>query len=330
MKIKKNIIYVESPLQFFSSISFLRKNYKESLLLYYKKDNQLESLIENSNFSINYIKFTLPNIIKLIFQSIIIYRIKVVGVGDLRSTRSLFSILFFGKSKLLLFDDGNYSSNLDQNGDYKINLGYANIKSSYIKYILNRYRIHRYTIFNHTIKRPYAKIVKSNSSKTLKFINIDNNKDGLSHFNSNSKTFFYIESNLDGWTENSTEQKVYNIINEYCNDNEYDLVILAHRLTPIKRIKEFTREFTNIKCVKLNVPVELFLILNDHNNFIFGFSITSALHTGTELINNSKIINIKIPQKYIFNQFKEVADNHYARFYSYGYRMNKEFEELEI
>ena len=329
MKISKYIIYVESPLQFLSSISFLSKNHNKCMLLYYGKDKQLYALIDKSKFSNIMLRYTLSNLIRIVLKNFLTKKIKSVGIGDLRSTRSLLLFFFIGKDRLCLFDDGNYSSSLDQNGSPKNHMRYALFKASFISKILNN-KIFRYTIFKHEINRKYDKIIRFEAKSAIEFINFDEVENELPIFDKNKKTLFYIESSLYGWVEKKIEQKIYDILNEYCIQEKINLVVLAHRLTPLSEIENFTKKFKKVRCIKLKFPVELFFTINDDKNFKFAFGITTALHTANSFLRNSELINLKIPQKYFKNKFKEIVQNHYSRFYSHTQKNNLRFREMNI
>jgi len=324
-----NLIYVESPLQFFSAMDFLDKN-KNSLLYYYHYDKELEKIIFLSKYFHIARKSSIYNFVKLLFRVLIKYNINNVGVGDIRSTRSLVLIFLTNKSTISLFDDGNYSSNFDQGGDYKINLGNKKLKSPLIRYIFSNYKINRCTFLKHDITRNYNKITKFNAPNIVKNFNLMELKRKIKAYNKSTKTFFYIESNLDGWINKKHEQKIYDLISKHCVENDLKLVILAHRLSSLNRIREFIKGFKDAKCIKLNIPVELFFIFNDHPNFTFGFSITSAVHTGLIFIKKSNFVIIKISESLIFNMYKQIVKNHYDRLYQSNDQIKNKYLELVV
>ena len=310
------VIYVESPLQFMSSFDYLSKN-KNSVILYRKSQPGLEKTISFSCFqNISYpiiSFFSLKLLLKLFFSK----ESKTIGFGYLPSIYSLLLSLVFKNSKLVMFDDGTYSTWVDKSDFVDGNVRFKAIRKKLMLSILQKRKIHRYSMMKHKIERKYHKITRwefSDITEYFKELHIPNE---INELLKNKDMLFFVESDLSTWVDSNVEKDIYKRIVKYCSKNNLSLCILCHRLSKTDRIKKLIGDNVDLSIQKLGYSVELFYIslkkIHSKNKIEFGFTFTSAFSTAPIFLKNEKLNLFKIHRDNFFDDKLKGVDIFYEQ-----------------
>lgn len=280
-----------------SSFDYLSKN-KNLIILYRKSQPGLEKTISFScfqNISHPILSiFSLKLLLKLFFSK----DTKTVGFGYLPSIYSLLLTLVFKNSKLVMFDDGTYSTWVDKSDFVDGNVRFKAIRRKLMLSILQKREIHRYSMMKHKIERKYHKITRWEFSDINMYFKDLHMPNKINEILKKKDTLFFVESDLSTWVDSSVEKDIYKKIVKYCSENNLFLCILCHRLTKIDRIKKLIGDKIDLSIFKLGYSVELFYIslkkIHLENKIEFGFTFTSALSTAPIFLKNEKLNLFKI------------------------------------
>lgn len=327
-KKKISVFYIESPLQLLSSAYNLH-NQNKYILVYRDTNPQLEELIQSFSSQDNSELIRVTNIFKTI---VVVLKIKyrftldILGLGEIRSFYSLLFITILKRRKTVLFDDGNYTKNIDQEKNILLNTSFPRIKYFFINRLLNEDTLHRETIFLHNIKRKYRSIARNDLQASLSFFVFkdDNKIKKLPHYG--EPTLYYIESSLDGWVSDEIEAEIYTSLNLYCKNEGLKLVVIAHRKTNIKRLKNLCSDILNLHIIKLNYPIEFYLPVIDSRSNLIGFSVTTAFFTAVQSLRSAKMVNVKLKESHFFNQYRSFITNFHKEV---SFEMDKSIIEID-
>ena len=320
------IIYIESPLQLLSASNYLSKNPK-SVVIYRSSQPQLEKLVQMSSFASRSIKIVSIASIALIIRGVLRQNVQQLGFGDIRSTVSVLLNSIFRDADLLMFDDGAYSASVDDGGDPVFNSGYSRLKSKAIRRVFSTRHLSRHTILNQKISRSYAEVERSKLSDALRVFDTQNYFCGIPEIADSKirKTFIYVESSLDGWTSLGTEKALYKRLGAYCDINQMQLLVVAHRLSTEERILSLMPAGSDAKVIKLGIPIEFLFLEYGASHVTFGFCFTSATLIALELISNVKLAVFKIDEELIFKNKKPIWASYFESLHDHSI-LNKNLE----
>ena len=311
------IIYVESPLQFLSSLDYLNKE-KQVIIFFRDSQPGLRKTISLSNFSKNAYPIKSPTSAKLIFKLWKSGSIKYIGFGYLPSVFSLFFVYFFYKSDLIMFDDGTYSAVVDQSNLVESNVRFKRLRKYIMDSVLNKRKISRYTMMNHEIKREYDGIIKWNfASIPQHFNNLELPETIQNLLEIKKNIIFYAESSLSDWVEDKYEKKAYESIISYSKKHNMHICIIPHRLSKTNEISELMNDFKDYSIIRLGFSLELFYIeielLNSFrgNKIEFAYIFTTAFTLAPFFIKNLPLNLFRIESENFYDAKRPIANIFY-------------------
>lgn len=309
------IIYVESPLQFLSSLDYLKK---EKQVIVFFRDSQpgLRKTISLSSFSKNAYPIKSLRSIKLIFKLWKSGSIKNIGFGYLPSVFSLLFVYFFYKSDLIMFDDGTYSVVIDQSNLVEGNVRFKHLRKYLMNSILNKRKLSRYTMMSHEIKRKYERIIKWNfTSISQYFNNLEMPATIQNLLKTKKNIIFYAESSLSDWVEDGYEKKAYESIISYSKKHNMHICIIPHRLSKTNEISELMDNYKDYSIIRLGFSIELLYIglINSFrgNRIEFAYIFTSAFTLAPLFIRNLPLNLFRIESRNFYDAKRQMANIFY-------------------
>lgn len=311
MKEKTSVFYIESPLQLVSASCSLR-NQSKCILVYRDTHPQLEKLIQsfgslgNANLiKVNNIFTTAVVVFKLKYR----FSLDMLGLGDIRSFYSLLFTSLLKRRKTVLFDDGGYTTSIDQEKDILLNTSFAKIKFFFIDKLLREDNLHRETLFLHGIKRKYRSVVRNELRASLSIFSFEDENRIKRLPDYGEPTLYYIESSLEGWVSDEIETKIYSSLYLYCSERGLKLVVIAHRNADIVRLKKLTSAISNCHIVRLNYPIEFYFPTIDLSSSCIGFTVTTAVFTAVQSLLSAKMVQVELRESHFSKQYRSYVSN---------------------
>lgn len=322
---------VESPFQLLCAIEakehFKTLNNTLIILDTGEKNNllQIKNLLDLSNWDIvHIIPFNNNKLIQFLKSIQLIYKFKKIKLDNLfiGEFRSDIMWLFVTNAKYInsyLLDDGSHTIHLQNNTFNNLlhyNKGINSVKKNLLKIAflngLNRKVINLFTIYDFKNKYLNQNIIKNN----FNFINtrIDN------EFKSNQNIYF-IGTNM---VENNMLEEDYFFIMlkkiiKYYGKNK-TIIYIPHRREKKDKLKNV--EKLNIQIKSINLPIEIYFLLNQIKpNHIASFAST-ALYTLSKIYSISKVDSFEIDFKFLKKEYHEKFRSIYS-FQSKYYKLIK-------
>jgi hypothetical protein len=223
-----------------------------------------------------------------------------------------------------MFDDGAYSTSVDDGGDPVFNSGYSRLKSKAIRRCFSSRHLSRHTILNQKISRSYAEVERSSLSDALRVFDTQSYFIGIPEIaeSKKRKTFIYVESSLDGWVSLGTEKALYKRLVDYCHLNQMQLLVVAHRLSTAEKILSRLPADLDVRVIKLGIPIEFLFLKYEAShvtsNITFGFCFTSATLLALKLISNVKLVVFKIDEELIYNNKKPIWASYFESMHEHS------------
>ncbi len=236
-------------------------------------------------------------------------------IGDPRSVFSLALMIRFQNSEVVLLDDGSYSLEVDRGGDFTLNTRFPRLKRTLFKFLANPGTLTRSTLFSHRItvtyrsvlRHDFRSLVENTASKVFKPINLPV-----------GSSVVHIESSLDGWVDLETERRMYRKLIDICDATGRKLVIIAHRRSCTKKIREKLPSEVEVCIITLDYPVEIFIVLNATEDARYSCAITTALHSLLALNLGHQTYFLKIKSVNFSPTYRFFIENFYSSIDLYG------------
>lgn len=309
------IIYIESPLQFISSLDYLNKE-KQVIIFYRDSQPGLRKTISLSNLNKNAYPIKSLSSIKLILKLWKSGLVKNIGFGYLPSVFSICFVYFFYKSDLIMFDDGTYSAVVDQSDLVEGNVRFKCLRKYLMNSILNKRKILRYTMMNHEIKRKYERIVKWNCESIPQYYdNFELPEDIQNLLKIKKNIIFYVESPLSDWVKDGYEKKAYESIINYSKKHNMHICIVPHRLAKTNEIIELMDNYKDYSIIRLGLAMELLYVglINSFrgNRLEFAYIFTTAFTLAPLFIKNSRLNLFRIEPINFYDDKRQMANIFY-------------------
>ena len=255
--------------------------------------------------------------------------VQFLGLGDMRSTVSVFLYSVFRSADLLMFDDGLYSTSVDSGGDPLFNSGYAKLKSKLIFRCFSSRSILRHTILTHKIYRSYTEVERSSLSSALKIFDTRKFLSEIPEVGDlkKRKTFIYVESSLKGWVSLDTEKALYKRLVSYCQANEMNLLVVAHRLSTEEGIIALMPDGARATVLKLGIPIEFLFLEYEGLCVTFGFCFTTATQLALDLVSDSKLVVFEVDEELVFDSRKSIWKSYFGSLHDFS-SSNKNLEVI--